>query len=81
MTASRYLYKIGDVIQTDDDRIGMIYSQTNATELLALVKEDIPGVFKVYENILVYKVLLNGTITYVHESNIKDIVCTEKRNM
>ena len=70
---------------TEDSRIGMIYEQTNATDYLALETAGLTDktkdkFIKMYSNILVYKVLLEGTISYVHESNIRDIVCKEKKN-
>ena len=73
-----YKYQLGDVIQTDSDQVGIIFSQTNACEYMAIEKSVKKHLIEMYSNILIYKVLINGTISYIHESNIRCFVCRTK---
>ena len=73
-------YQIGDIVETWDNRIGMICSQTNACEYMALEEGVADSLIKTYSSVLVYKIILNSTITLIQESNIKGVVCREKRN-
>ena len=76
----KYKYRIGDIIETVDNRIGMIYGLTNAYEYMAIEEKVAESLIKTYINVLIYKVMLNSTITFIQESNIKGIVCREKKN-
>ena len=76
----KYKYNVGDIIQTTDNRIGMIYGLTNAFEYMAIDQNVSESLIKTYINVLVYKVMLNSTITFIQESNIKGIVCREKKD-
>ncbi len=73
-----YRYQLGDVIHTDDNRFGIIFAQTNASEYVAIEKSVKKHLIEMYSNILIYKVLVDGTISYIHESNIKGVVCGKK---
>ena len=76
----KYKYRIGDIIETVDNRIGMIYGLTNAYEYMAIEQKVAESLINTYINVLIYKVMLNSTITFIQESNIKGIVCREKKN-
>ena len=76
----KYKYQVGDIIETVDNRIGMIYGLTNAYEYMAIEEKVAESLIKTYINVLIYKVMLNSTITFIQESNIKGIVCREKKN-
>ncbi len=56
----------------------MIFAQTNACEYMAIEKSVKQHLIEMYSNILIYKVLVNGTISYIHESSIKGVVCRKK---
>ena len=75
---NQYLYDIGDVIITDDGQVGMIFKLTNACEYMALEKGVVDSLIEMYVNILIYEVIINGTITYIHQTNIKEVVCEAK---
>jgi len=76
----KYKYQVGDIIETVDNRIGMIYGLTNAYEYMAIEQKVAESLIKTYINVLIYKVMLNSTITFIQESNIKGIVCRVKKD-
>ena len=69
-----YQFNVGDVIMTYENRVGMIIERTNAADYMAFNHKVDESLIHAYTNIPIYKVLLDGKITYVNESNIKDIL-------
>ena len=73
-----YQFNVGEVIITYEMSVGMILERTNAADYMAFNHNVKDSLVHAYTNIPIYKVLLDGRITYVNESNIKDIVKNEK---
>ena len=76
-----YQFNIGEVIQTYDERIGIITELTNAHEYMAYSAEITDETIRSYMHIPIYKVLMNGSITHVSESNIMEVVECDQKNM
>ena len=79
-SVKKYKYDIGDIIVTIDDKIGMICSQTNAYEYMAVEKNVAESLIRTYSNILIYKVIIDSTISLIQESNIRECVCRVKKD-
>ena len=75
---SDYIYKVGEVISLNNNDVGLIVALTNACEYMALEKAVKEKLIEQYINIRIYKVIINSTISYIHETNIKGTVCTRK---
>ena len=73
-----YQYSIGEIIQTYDNQYGIITDKSNAYEYMAFEKNVTDATIRSYSHIAIYKVLMDGKISYVNESNIKGIVSWEK---
>ena len=69
-----YQYNVGEIIETHDDRFGIITERTNAHDYMALEKNITDSVIRSYSQIAIYKVLIGGSISYVNESNIRGIL-------
>jgi len=69
-----YQFNVGDVIVTYEMSVGMIIERTNAADYMAFNHKVDDSLVHAYTNIPIYKVLLDGKITYVNESNIKDVL-------
>tara|TARA_A100001011_G_scaffold372546_1_gene431073 strand:- start:654 stop:878 length:225 start_codon:yes stop_codon:yes gene_type:complete len=69
-----YQFNIGDVIETHDNRYGMIIDRTNAHNYMAFHKGVTDKTIQSYMHIAIYKVLIDSSITYVNESNIRGVV-------
>ena len=54
-----YKYQLGDVIETNDGRIGLIASKSNAYEYMALEQNVARELISKYANILIYKVIID----------------------
>ena len=74
-----YQYNIGDIIETHDDEFGMITDLTNAHDYMAFEHNVTDRSIRSYMNIPIYKVLINGNISYVNESNIRGTVEWEEK--
>ena len=69
-----YQYNVGEVIETHDDNFGIITDRTDAYNFMAIEKNVTEALIRSYSNIAIYKVLINGKITYVNESNIRGAI-------
>ena len=69
-----YQFNVGDIIVTYELSVGMIIERTNAADYMAFNHKVNESLVHAYTNIPIYKVLLDGRITYVNESNIKDVL-------
>ena len=74
-----YQFNVGDVIETHDNRIGMIIERTDALNHIALNPNITDALIKTYMNIAIYKVLISSTISYVNESNISGVIEWERK--
>jgi len=76
-----YQYNIGDIVKLNDDNIGFILSLTNACEAMGLPQSEQAGLLTEYMHLSLYKVIINSTVSYIEESNIKELVlCLEKNS-
>ena len=75
-----YQYNIGDVVKLNDDNIGLILSLSNACEALGLPQSEQTGLLAGYTHISLYKVIINSTVSYIEESNIKELVLCQQKN-
>lgn len=69
-----YQFNVGDIIETYDKSFGIIIDRTNALQHMALPKNITDQVIKSYSHIAIYKALINGSITYINESNIVGVI-------
>lgn len=76
-----YNYQLGDIIETIDNRIGVIIGQTDALNHLALNPNISDALIKTYMHIAIYKVLIDSTISYVNESNIVGVIECEREKL
>lgn len=73
--------KLGDLVETHDNSIGMIIEKCSAADHLGLDKNTIDNrLLRSFQEVSVYKVLIHGTICYINETNIKGIVECEKKS-
>ena len=70
-----YIYKIGDIVKLSDNNIGLITGLTNACEYMAIEASLKEALMQSFMNIPIYKVIINSTISYIDESNIKELLC------
>ncbi len=77
MTPS-YQYNVGEIIETHDDKFGIITDRTNAHDYMSFQKDMSDSVIHSYMHIAIYKVLIDGRISYVNESNIRGIIECQK---
>ena len=73
-----YQYNVGEVIETHDDKFGIITDRTNACDYMGFNHDVKDRVINSYIHIAIYKVLIDGRISYVSESNIRGIIEWEK---
>ena len=76
-----YQYSIGDVIKLNDDNLGLIISLTNACEAMGLPQSEQSGLLTEYMHLALYKVIINSTVSYIEESNIKELVLCQGKNL
>ena len=77
----KYKYSIGDVIKLNNEDVGLIVGLTNACEYMAIesnLKEELLATFM---KIAIYKAVINSTISYIDESNIKELVLCSKEKL
>ena len=74
-----YQYNVGDIITTYDDRIGLVVERTDAHNYMAFKQNVTDPTIRSYMNIAIYKVLIDSSITYVNESNIRGIAGWERK--
>jgi len=77
----KYKYNVGDVIRLNNEDIGLIVGLTNACEYMAIesnLKEELLATFM---KIAIYKAVINSTISYIDESNIKELVLCNKEKL
>lgn len=75
-----YQYNIGDIVKLNDDSIGFILSLSNACEAMGLPQSKQSGLLTEYMHLALYKVIINSTISYIEESNIKELVLCQQKN-
>ena len=78
-----YQFNVGEVIETRDDRIGIIIDKTDAFSHMAMDLDFLKitdRTINSYRHIAIYKVMIDSNITYVNESNIRRVVieCLKK---
>lgn len=69
------LYQPSDIVALDDGRCGMIISTTTARDYMAFEKKVVDEIIESYSNIILYKVIIDGNITYINESNVVGRLC------
>ncbi len=69
-----YKYRVGDVIKLNNGDLGLIISLTNACEYMAIDSNLKQELMESFMKIAVYKALINSTISYIDESNIKELL-------
>ena len=77
-------FDVGDVIETYDNSLGMIVEIFDAASHLSLSESSMGNpLFQSFKEIVMYKVLIHGTICYINETNIKGIFRwgKEKKNL
>ena len=73
-----YIYNIGDIVKLSDNNIGLITGLTNACEYMAIDVSLKETLMQSFMNIPIYKVIINSTISYIDESNIRELLCKEE---
>jgi hypothetical protein len=74
------IIKIGDLVETYDNSIGMIVEKFDAADHLAIPNSrKTSDLFNHLRDIVMYKVLIHGTLCYINETNIKGIVKCGKK--
>ena len=76
-----YQYNIGDVVKLNDDNIGLILSLSNACDVMGLPQSEQAGLLTEYMHLALYKVIINSTVSYIEESNIKELVLCQQKNL
>lgn len=69
-----YQYNVGDIIETYDKSFGIIIGRKSAYDHMAFSLSMADDSIKTYMNIAVYKALVDGSITYLNESNIAGVI-------
>tara|TARA_R110001583_G_scaffold65926_4_gene190124 strand:+ start:175 stop:411 length:237 start_codon:yes stop_codon:yes gene_type:complete len=73
-----YKYNVGDLVLLNDDNVVLIVSLTNACEYMAIESNSRETLMKTFMNVPIYKVIINSTMSYINESNIKELILCPK---
>ena len=76
-----YKYSVGDIITLKDNNIGLIVGLTNACEYMAIESDVKAELIESFAKIAIYKAVINSTISYINESNIRGLLLCGKEKL